>query len=147
MSTLYLIRHGQASFGSADYDDLSALGRRQGRLVGEHFLRAGIHFNACWSGTLKRQHQTADEVRTCFRQAGAEWSRRMETQAWNEYDYVAVLRKLAPIIEAEDPSFARDVKAMFDNRRAFQTVFGRVMRRWASGQDTMAGLPSWKTFC
>ena len=147
MSTLYLIRHGQASFGSADYDNLSALGRRQGRIVGAHFLRAGIHFNACWSGTLKRQGQTADAARTGFRQAGAAWPRRVETQAWNEYDYGAVLRSLVPIIETEDPSFVRDVKAMFANRRAFQTVFDRVMRRWAGGQDTIEGLPSWKAFC
>ncbi len=28
MGTLYLIRHGQASFGAADYDRLSELGAR-----------------------------------------------------------------------------------------------------------------------
>ena len=29
MGTLYLVRHGQASFGSDHYDQLSELGRRQ----------------------------------------------------------------------------------------------------------------------
>ena len=35
MGTLYLVRHGQASFGSANYDQLSALGQRQCRRLGE----------------------------------------------------------------------------------------------------------------
>ena len=29
MGILYLVRHGQASFGEADYDRLSPLGHRQ----------------------------------------------------------------------------------------------------------------------
>ena len=147
MSTLYLIRHGQASFGAADYDDLSALGRRQAHLLGNRFLAAGIRFDACWSGGLRRQRQTADQVRACFQQAGADLPPLAKTQALNEYDYEAVLRMLVPIIESEDPSFVQDVKAMFSDQRAFQTVFGRVMRRWAAGHDNQEGLPAWRTFC
>jgi len=147
MSTLYLIRHGQASFGSADYDDLSALGRRQASRVGDHFLRAGIRFDACWSGSLRRQRQTADQVRRSYRQAGDELPLLGETQALNEYDYEAVLKALVPIIETEDPGFIQDVKAMFSDQRAFQKVFGRVMRRWASGRDNLESSPSWAGFC
>ena len=90
MSVLYLIRHGQASFGSADYDELSTLGRRQARLLGDHFLKAGIRFDACWSGTLRRQRQTADAIGTCCRQAGIEMPPPAQTHALNEYDYESV---------------------------------------------------------
>jgi len=31
---IYLVRHGQASFGAEDYDELSDLGARQSRLLG-----------------------------------------------------------------------------------------------------------------
>jgi broad specificity phosphatase PhoE len=37
MGNLYLVRHGQASFGAADYDQLSELGQRQSVRLGEYF--------------------------------------------------------------------------------------------------------------
>ena len=55
MGALYLVRHGQASFGAADYDQLSELGARQCRRLGEHWQRRGMRFDAAFSGTLRRQ--------------------------------------------------------------------------------------------
>jgi len=37
MGTLYLVRHGQASFGAADYDNLSELGHKQSARLGEYW--------------------------------------------------------------------------------------------------------------
>ena len=51
MGTLYLVRHGQASFGADDYDQLSDLGRRQSVRLGEYFARKGIHFDGLIAGT------------------------------------------------------------------------------------------------
>jgi broad specificity phosphatase PhoE len=44
MGTLYLVRHGQASFGADDYDQLSALGRRQSVRLGEYLRGKGHAF-------------------------------------------------------------------------------------------------------
>ena len=55
MGTLYLVRHGQASFGSDDYDRLSPLGQRQSLRLGEHWRAHGLHFDAVYTGTLLRQ--------------------------------------------------------------------------------------------
>ena len=146
MSTLYLIRHGQASFGASDYDALSDRGRHQARVLGGFFLKTGIRFDACWSGTLKRQQQTINEVRGTYRDAGLELPLPAETAAFDEYDYEAVLRALIPVIENEDPAFIGDVSCMLSDRQAFQKVFGRVMTRWASGRDSMDDLLSWSSF-
>ena len=146
MSTLYLIRHGQASFGTSDYDALSDRGRHQARVLGDFFLKTGTHFDACWSGTLKRQQQTISEVRDTYLDAGLDLPLPTETAAFDEYDYEAVLRALVPVIENEDPAFIRDVSQMLSDRQAFQKVFGRVMTRWASGRDTMDNLLSWSSF-
>ena len=146
MSTLYLIRHGQASFGESDYDALSEHGRHQARVLGNFFLRSGVRFDACWSGTLKRQQQTLGEVRDTFRDAGLDLPPVTETAALDEYDYEAVLRALVPVIEKEDPAFVRDVNRMLSDRHSFQQVFGRVMTRWASGRDTVDDLLSWSSF-
>ena len=58
MGTLYLVRHGQASFGADDYDVLSPLGHQQSRRLGEYFKQKGVHFEAALTGTLNRQVQT-----------------------------------------------------------------------------------------
>ncbi|MGH6638721.1 MAG: phosphoglycerate mutase family protein, partial [Polaromonas sp.] len=58
MGTLYLVRHGQASFGAADYDVLSALGHQQSLRLGEYFKDKGLTFDAALTGTLNRQIQT-----------------------------------------------------------------------------------------
>ncbi|MEO7401074.1 MAG: histidine phosphatase family protein [Polaromonas sp.] len=62
MGTLYLIRHGQASFGADNYDLLSPLGRQQSVRLGEYFRYKGLHFEAALSGTLTRQVQTLEGI-------------------------------------------------------------------------------------
>ena len=49
MGTLYLVRHGQASFGAADYDNLSELGHRQAVRLGEYWRERGMKFLGCAS--------------------------------------------------------------------------------------------------
>jgi len=58
MGTLYLVRHGQASFGADDYDLLSPLGQQQAVRLGEYFKGKGVTFEAALTGTLTRQRQT-----------------------------------------------------------------------------------------
>ena len=59
MPTVLLVRHGQASFGAADYDVLSATGQKQSELVGEALSRAGVAPDRILAGTLRRQQDTA----------------------------------------------------------------------------------------
>ena len=59
MSVIYLVRHGQASFGAADYDVLSELGHRQAALVGAELRARGVRVDLAVSGTLRRQRETA----------------------------------------------------------------------------------------
>lgn len=58
MGELYLIRHGQASFGTDDYDRLSPVGFEQARCLGRYFAERGIVFQRVVSGTLLRHRQT-----------------------------------------------------------------------------------------
>jgi broad specificity phosphatase PhoE len=59
MPVLYLLRHGQASFGTEDYDNLSELGRRQAHVAGAELARRGARAPVVVSGTLRRQRDTA----------------------------------------------------------------------------------------
>lgn len=62
MSQLYLVRHGQASFGAANYDQLSPLGYQQAQWLGEYFQELGIQFDRVITGSLSRQQQTAQAI-------------------------------------------------------------------------------------
>ena len=62
MTIIYAIRHGQASFGSSDYDRLSPLGTEQARQLGRYLDETGIRFDAVYAGTHRRQLETAAAV-------------------------------------------------------------------------------------
>ena len=59
MAELFMVRHGQASFGTGNYDQLSALGERQGVWLGEYFAERGIAFDRVVTGSMQRHRQTA----------------------------------------------------------------------------------------
>lgn len=87
MAELYLVRHGQASFGAENYDVLSSLGRQQGQLLGEYFAERKIAFDHVLLGTMTRHRQTAEAI---F-QGLAEVPRVTEHRGLNEYDFVALI--------------------------------------------------------
>ena len=87
MGTLYLVRHGQASFGAANYDQLSELGWRQSRRLGEHFLQQGRRFDAIMTGTLQRHAQTLEGIQ----QGLGTTQPSTQLPGLNEYDSEAVI--------------------------------------------------------
>src|ERR1700741_4890418 len=59
MSFISLIGHGQASFGTDNYDQLSAVGREQSAILGKYFAALGEPIDRIYTGTLERQRETA----------------------------------------------------------------------------------------
>jgi broad specificity phosphatase PhoE len=127
---VYLVRHGQAGTRKA-YDALSDLGRRQARLLGEHFVSEGIQFTAAYRGELKRQAQTADEVRAAYIEAGACFPEVAAHSGWNEFDLDHIYRALAPRMCADDPEFEQEYREMVvQARAAAEEPDAQVNRRW-----------------
>jgi broad specificity phosphatase PhoE len=62
MGVIYVVRHGQAAFGTENYDQLTEIGFHQARLLGAYFGRRTIKFDAVFTGTLRRQIETADAI-------------------------------------------------------------------------------------
>ena len=92
MGTVYLVRHGQASFGADNYDQLSALGMRQCVRLGEYFRHKGVKFDAALVGTLARQKQSL----ACIAEG---LQTPIEPLSWpglNEYDSKAVVQAIHP---------------------------------------------------
>lgn len=74
--SLWLVRHGQASFGKSDYDNLSETGHEQAYLLGKDLARRGIAPSLIVSGSMKRHRQTLAEVA-----AGAGWTLEEDAEA------------------------------------------------------------------
>jgi broad specificity phosphatase PhoE len=146
MAMIYMVRHGQASFGQENYDRLSEKGILQMRALGEYW--AGIHLgiDAIYSGPLERQKSSAQEV---IRHSGCPGSKMPESvviQDLREYDYRAVLDSQMPDMLAKDRSLHRDVAKIFTDSASFKKVFGGAVSRWASGRFDKPGVETWDDF-
>lgn len=103
MSKLTIVRHGQASFFSDDYDKLSELGERQAQVLGEYWLAQGDTFDEVYSGDLKRQVRTAEVVGETFEAAGQPWPEMKILPGLNEYAADAVMKAVLEEVAARDP--------------------------------------------
>jgi len=134
MGTLHLVRHGQASFGAADYDQLSPLGAEQCRRLGQYWQRRGQRFDAVLRGSLKRHAQSHEAI--------AEGLGGLpDPLVWpglNEYDSEAVVRAIQPG-EIHHPRNAEEVKNHF---RLLRTG----LLAWMRGEAQPQGMPSFAEF-
>lgn len=134
MGTLYLVRHGQASFGADDYDQLSALGQRQSERLGQHWGERGLRFDAVLSGTLRRHAQTWAGIAR-----GAHYTHEVQAlEGLNEYDSEAVIAAIHP-----QPLPRPDTPELY--RRHFR-LLREGLRQWMSGGTEPRGMPSYGDF-
>ena len=138
MGTLYLVRHGQASFGAADYDQLSELGMRQCVALGRWFAGRGIVFDGVLRGTLRRHAQSLDGITTGCAEARSTLPAALEWPGLNEYDSEALIRTVhtGPLAKPDSPEVYR----------AHFRLLREALIRWAAGQSQPEGMPSWVDF-
>jgi broad specificity phosphatase PhoE len=122
MSTLVLVRHGQARPFEKDSDQLSETGRQQSVSLGQYWRQRGIAFDEVYSGSLQRHIQTAE-----LAQVGA----FERLPAFNEYDADGILHASPDFRPTQD-------------RREFQLMFESIMRQWTEGK--LQGVESWQDF-
>lgn len=130
MGSLYLVRHGQASFGAADYDQLSPKGHEQCRHLGAYWRERGQRFDAVFTGTLKRHAQSLAGIVEGY---GADLP-AVELPGLNEYDSEAVVRAIhpGPLGKPTDPEM---VKQHF-------RLLRQGLLAWMAGETAPVGMPS-----
>lgn len=146
MGSIYLIRHGQASFGADDYDVLSERGVRQAEILGSHLAGLGIQFDRCLSGNLRRQQDTGKALLGHMRAAGMQTPEVEIDPAFNEFVSDEVLRAYMPDLLEYEPNAWHILENAADHRAEFQRLFAFVINRWASGEHHKEGLQSWQSF-
>lgn len=137
MGNLYLVRHGQASFGASDYDQLSDLGQRQSIRLGEYLASKGMSFEAVLTGTLKRHAQTLSGISQGMGPATSSW----EPVLWpglNEYDSEAVIAAIHP-----HPLTKPDTPELYKHH--FR-LLRDGLTQWMNGVVSPKGMPTYEEF-
>jgi broad specificity phosphatase PhoE len=145
MSELYLVRHGQGSFGSGNYDKLSDLGCQQSQLVGRHFMETGLKLDAVYAGTLMRQHETAELMARAYAGETGTPLPVLSEPAFNEYDGDAILRHYAASLEPAELE-RLGFPGLLRERTKFQLFLERAARAWVEGTLIEASLLPWTGF-
>lgn len=134
MGILYLVRHGQASFGAHDYDQLSDLGKRQSVQLGHYFASKNIAFDTVLCGTLRRHTQTLSGISEGLGLP----LRAMHWPGLNEYNSDAVIAAIhpEPLERAPTP----------DNYRQHFRLLRTGLLQWMLGNTRPQDMPIWQTF-
>ncbi|MGS0896051.1 histidine phosphatase family protein [Burkholderia stagnalis] len=136
MAELLLVRHGQASFGTDDYDRLSAAGEQQGVWLGEYFARQGLTFDRVISGTLNRHAQTVDAILRGMGREGAPVDRH---PGLNEYDFHGLFAAAAN----DYPEIARLAAG---SMKAHFRALRQVLKLWSEDKLGAAAPETWARF-
>ncbi|UTA46692.1 histidine phosphatase family protein [Simiduia sp. 21SJ11W-1] len=136
MTDILLIRHGQASLGGDNYDQLSPLGEMQALWLAEHLgTRALAGPVALWSGAMARQHQTAAPILERLA-----LGRPAEDAGFNEYDFEAVVMAYLTIT----PGYPLPAKPSAED---LYTLLRLAVEAWAANQLPLGeGQESWADF-
>jgi len=146
MSTLYMIRHGQASFGKKNYDRLSAIGIKQADITAQHWIRLGIKVDAVYIGRLQRQIDTAAPLLSALADNGFAEPTVITAAAFDEYDSEAVFKAQLPRIREAYPLVRERADEILTDKKLFHFVFHKAMNRWLSGQHDTPGSVTWEGF-
>ena len=136
MSRIFVVRHGEASWHSEDYDQLTEKGHQQPRVVGAELAARGLTPEVIVSGTLRRHRETAAGILE-----GAGWAHEVaEDPRWNELDADDIIRVHSP--EHDTMTAALAHHAGQGASGDFDAMFGMAMLQWfESGSGYVESFP------
>ncbi len=138
MGEIWLIRHGQASFGASNYDKLSETGIRQSGILGGFFSEIELEFDEIYSGRMARQIDTAKIAMSHAN--GGKSTEPLLMEEFDEYDHMAIIQSQIPGLMEKDPSIMPDLQDITKQRKQFQRFFDIIMQRWVSGNHDSPGV-------
>jgi len=146
LSKIFMVRHGQASFGKKNYDQLSEKGHEQCRILAEHMMRTGLSFDAVYTGNLVRQQETAQEVIQVYQSHGVNLPAIRVLTEFNEYRSRDIMMAHIQDMAAENPDLQVDLSNLYADKKNFSRIFEKIMMRWVSGEKEKPGITRWHDF-
>jgi broad specificity phosphatase PhoE len=153
MGRLFLVRHAQASFLSQNYDQLSARGETQARLLGYYWAKHNMVFDRVCSGPALRHRKTTQLVCEAYRKAGRDFPSPSVIDEFDEFQGDAVLSQSLPELLANNDRIREFHSALQNSgeeaskRASFQRLFQAVISMWVNGEIAPTGVEPWKYFC
>ncbi len=141
MTTIYLVRHGQASFGAESYDKLSPNGEQQAKILGQYFDDILKESPYVVAGSMQRHQQTAKiSLAECFPE-----SEIVTIPAWNEFNHQQFFAQYEP--RFNQPELLKADVAQHANPRAYLSkIFEGAIERWTGGDYHHEYEESWPEF-
>jgi len=145
MSIIYFIRHGQASFGEANYDRLSELGFRQAEMLGDYLQQIGVIFDRIYCGSLERQTATARALISRLSSPPDRGAPRI-LAAFDEYATYTDFMSHVAEVAAASPEIVRALENVFSDTKSFKKVYRGIMKTWSARKHAGGGGDSWAVF-
>jgi len=130
MGAIYLIRHGQASFGKANYDKLSTKGCEQSQILGE-FMGSMITANKYYAGDLLRHDQTLNHF---IKGAGNTDVSMVTHSGFNEFNHLEILARYDEKWK-DSVSMSTKLAALPDGNKLLQKQFTNALYRWINADQ------------
>lgn len=144
MPSIYLIRHGQASFGQENYDALSEVGRQQAEKLGRSLKNRVNQFDQICVGSMFRHQQTAESCLGSM-EMQSEPSKWHKDAGWNEYDHQDILAQMGPEFATAE-SIQRFIVKQENPKAVFEKLFNDAMNRWMSGNFDRDYVETWSDY-
>lgn len=145
MASIFLIRHAQASFGTADYDRLSPLGAEQARITARFLAATAGPIARIVTGQLKRQRDTATEIAAKLRKANGKTLQLETDPKLDELRIDEHIGRIAPMLPDPTGELAADLAQAKTSSRAYQKVIRSVFTHWQSMPE-QSELETWPAF-
>lgn len=138
-----LVRHAQASWGSADYDCLSPLGIAQAQQLGRWLAaETATDYAQVVRGSLRRHAHTLELIAAAFADADRPLPPVRVDPDWNEFDHESVLRAYAAA-HADDANVAA---ARAGDHVALRALLMAALQGWREGRFDDVATETWPEF-
>jgi broad specificity phosphatase PhoE len=152
MSTLTIVRHGQASLFTQDYDRLSALGEKQVMALGDHWARTRTVFDRAFTGPARRHLQTAELVGAACRKAGLPWTEPVILPELDEFPAEGLMKQYLERLAEKHPrlkALHQDLQCASgrsEQARALELVFRAFTTMWVRAEFDASEVETWEMF-
>ncbi len=142
MGSIYVVRHGQAAFGTDHYDRLTELGFAQARLLGAHMGARGIRFDAIFTGTLQRQIETVQGILEGHAQLGMDLTQERFTGLDEYIPEALMLAHFGAIPPPAEAAARRDPAVVREHFRLLR----EALLAWADDRIKPVGMATFGVF-
>jgi broad specificity phosphatase PhoE len=130
---LFFVRHGQASFGEANYDNLSQQGWQQSEVLGQALQKNHQNFQKIFSGPHQRHFQTFQGIEKGY---GEKMSSCETIQGFAENQLMEIAMYFIPkMLNSDLPAQTIFKQMPIENRDSeFLKLFQQVAKKWMKNE-------------